>query len=82
MRKNYIVLGLSIDSEDTIADLSKVDVNFEVCVMPSKPVQRAYRVVAVPLVMLVSPQGSVEWVHYGALSDDKTKEISSIMGLD
>ena len=80
--KNYTVIGLSIDSEDTKANLSKVDKNFEVCLMPSKPVQRAYRVLAVPLVVLVSQHGNVEWVHYGALSDDKTKEISSIMGLE
>lgn len=72
----------SIDSEDKTASLSKIVKNFEVCVMPSKPVQRAYRVVAVPLVMLVSSEGNVEWVHYGALSDDKTKEISSVIGLD
>src|SRR6266850_1977163 len=76
--KNYRVIGLSIDSEDTKVNLSKVDKNFEVCLMPGKPVQRAYRVVAVPLVMLVSSQGNVEWVHYGGLSEDKIKEISSI----
>ncbi len=80
--KNYRVIGLSLDPQDAKANLSMVDHNFEVCLMSSTPVQRAYRVVAVPLVMLVSPQGNVEWVHYGALSEDKTKEISSIMGLE
>jgi|GEM_PF-1338500 peroxiredoxin len=80
--KNYTVMGLTIDSDHSKANLEKFDRDFEVCLIPSKPVQRAYRVVAVPLVMLVSREGYVKWVHYGALSTDKVKEIFSIMGLE
>lgn len=80
--KNYTVMGLTIDSDNIKANLEKLDRKFEVCPIPSKPIQRAYRVVAVPLVMLVSREGNVKWVHYGALSTDKVREISSIMGIE
>jgi len=79
-RENLRIIGLTIDSEDTEAHLRNMDRKFDVYLMSNKPVQRAYRVVAIPLVMLVSPQGNVEWVHYGGLSEDKLKELSSLLG--
>lgn len=77
--KNYRIFGLSIDPEDAKGELSKLDRNFDLLLLQSKSVQRAYRVVAIPLVMIVSGKGTVEWVHYGPLSEGSLREISSLM---
>ena len=77
--KNYRIFGLSIDPEDAKGELSKLNRNFDLLLLQSKSVQRAYRVVAIPLVMIVSGKGTVEWVHYGTLSEGSIREISSLM---
>ena len=42
-------------------------------------VQRAYRIVAVPAVMVVSQGGTVEWTHYGALTEDLHRDLLSVL---
>lgn len=54
-------------------------VDFDIVAIPDMSVQRAYRVVAVPLIMVVSENGKVEWVHYGTLSDAATNELLSVI---
>ena len=77
--KNHKVFGLSIDSEDAKGELSKLNRDFDLLLLQSKPVQRAYRAVAIPLVMFVSAEGTVEWVQYGALSNERLKDILSLI---
>ena len=57
--------------------MNDVDLSFDVIVIPNKAIQRAYRVVSIPQVMLVSPAGIVEWVHYGDMSESTTQELLS-----
>ena len=54
-------------------------VNFRLVSSPNLSLQRAYRVVEVPLVMVVSGNGIVEWVHYGHLNSDQVAELISVI---
>jgi predicted transcriptional regulator len=54
-------------------------VDFDLVAIPNLSVQRAYRVVAVPVVMVVSSDGKIEWVHYGALTSNQTSELLSVI---
>lgn len=75
--KNVKALGLVIDSADAaIRHLKGVQCNFNILVMPNKAIQRAYRVVSIPEVLLISPNGIVEWAHYGQLSDTDARDLS------
>jgi hypothetical protein len=73
--EKYTVLGLIERS----GSVTVPPVDFDLVPIPDMSVQRAYRVVAVPLVMIVSENGKVEWVHYGTLSDDTTTELLSVI---
>ena len=78
--RNLLVHAISINGlEESRARLKHIERNFEVVVMPNQPVMRSYRVVAIPEVLVVSPKGIIEWVHYGALTEEKTKELISII---
>ncbi|HWN09403.1 MAG TPA: hypothetical protein VNO50_09100 [Pyrinomonadaceae bacterium] len=73
-KKNYLVLGLSTGSAtDTTARSHGFD--FEVLSMGDDAVLRAYRVEAIPQVVLTSPYGRVEWLTYGRLTDENTQEL-------
>ena len=74
----YQVKGISIDSiNESRQNLKDKELAFETLIMPNMAVQRTYRVVSIPQIMLVSSKGQVEWVHYGALTDDKTTSLLS-----
>jgi hypothetical protein len=73
--EKYIVLGMIEGS----SSVTVPPVDFDLVPIPDMSVQRAYRVVAVPQVMVVSENGKVEWVHYGTLSDPTTTELLSII---
>jgi peroxiredoxin len=76
--KDYRVVGLSTYSEEgSESEFGTMDRNFEVTAVPSMAIQRAYGVTAVPMVMLVSGKGKIEWVHYGKLPQEKIKELLS-----
>lgn len=78
--KNIKVFGLLIDPADVAKSyLKDIQYNFNVTVLPNKAIQRAYRVVSIPQVMLVSPKGVVEWVHYGEMSEDIIRDLLSKM---
>lgn len=51
--------------------------DFDVLLMEDVSVKRAYRVVAVPAIMLVSGKGRIEWVHYGSMSAEQTEDLLS-----
>jgi len=76
--EKFVVRGLSIDSvEDSKANIADKDISFDMLVMPDLPTRRAYRVVSIPQVMIISEHGTVEWVHYGAMTQDKVAEVQS-----
>ena len=78
--KERSVLAVSIEPLDlTKAELKNQNLEFDVLIMPSMAVQRAYRVVSIPQVMLINARGTVEWVHYGALRQDQVTELLSKM---
>jgi peroxiredoxin len=78
VQNQITVCGLSIDSlEDTKKNAVGKDISFDLLIMPDMPTRRAYRVVSIPEVLIVSSQGSVEWVHYGALTQDKLNDLQS-----
>jgi len=71
----YKTAGILIDK----APLSIPPVDFEILTMPDISLQRAYRVVAVPLVMLVSERGKIQWIKYGTLTSEKSAELLSVI---
>ena len=74
----YQIRGISIDSPvESKQNLKDKDLAFETLIMPNMAVQRTYRVVSIPEVMLVSSKGIVEWVHYGALTPDTVSGLLS-----
>lgn len=76
--KKYVVLGISIDSlEDTQRSLSDKNFGFDILIMPNMPAARAYRVVSIPIVMIISARNTVEWFHYGAMGADEVWAILS-----
>lgn len=76
--RSYRVVGLSMYSEERGKEKEgAADQNFQVLRIPSTAIQRAYRVTAVPMVMIVSAEGKVTWVHYGKLSEEEIKELLS-----
>lgn len=82
--KNYKPLGVTRystqNSIQTIkSDLENLNRNFDIIMMPSMATQRAYRVVAIPEVLLISIEGRIDWVNYGALTKEKVTELLSKM---
>jgi thiol-disulfide isomerase/thioredoxin len=78
--QNYDVRGLSLDSlEESRTHLVDKTLVFDVSTMPSMPLQRAYRVVSIPEVLLVSGDGTVDWVHYGAMTRQTTEEMLAMI---
>jgi len=79
--KKFAVRGISIDPpENSKGYVVGKDISFEVLIMPDMPTRRAYRVVSIPQVMIVSENGIVEWVHYGAMTQGKVAELQSRLG--
>jgi peroxiredoxin len=79
--KKIEIRGISIDSfEDSQKSLIGKDISFDTLIMPDMPTRRAYRVISIPQVMIVSEHGTVEWVHYGAMTQDKVAELRSRLG--
>jgi peroxiredoxin len=76
--EKYTVLGVSTDpAEATRAKVRALD--FQVVSMGDEAVLRAYRVERIPMVVLTSPYGRVEWLNYGPLTDDKTRDLLSTL---
>jgi len=74
--KNCVPLGVSIMSgEVTKTMLEGSERNFKVLIMPNQAIQRSYRVVAEPVVMLISADGVLDWVHYGTLAEEDVLQI-------
>ncbi len=81
--KKFSIRGISIDSlEDSKKGVIGKDISFDVLIMPDMPTRRAYRVVSIPQVMIVSEHGTVEWVHYGGMTQDKIAELKSKLSGD
>lgn len=78
--RNFSAFGVSLKAADlTKASLPDVRRDFDVLIMPTMAIQRGYRVVAEPVVFLISKQGTVDWVHYGRLNDQRIAELSSLI---
>jgi len=76
--KNCLPLGVSIMSAQATKQLLKdIEQNFRVVIMPNEAIQRSYRVVAEPAVMLITANGVVDWVHYGTLGVEEVSEVLS-----
>ncbi|HYJ86174.1 MAG TPA: TlpA disulfide reductase family protein [Pyrinomonadaceae bacterium] len=75
--KGYHVVGLSTGPERAAAATKAMEQKFQMLMMPNIATQRAYRVVAEPLTMLVSPRGRVEWARYGELTDEEIRDLDS-----
>ena len=74
----YSVLAVSLrTAEETRMNLPKGGRDFQILIMPNMAVQRAYRVIVEPVVILVSAQGTVAWVHYGSLSQATITDLNS-----
>jgi peroxiredoxin len=74
--RGYIAKGISIDSlSESRQNLNPDELDFETLIMPSMSVQRTYRVVSVPQILIVSGNGQVEWIHYGALTADNISSL-------
>jgi peroxiredoxin len=72
----YTVRGISLDPLDASRkNLASRNISFDILIMPDRSIQRAYRVVSIPEVLLVSGQGKIEWAHYGAMSRQTTEEL-------
>lgn len=82
-RKHFIVRGFSFDSlEVTRENMKDNRIEFEILIMPSMGIKRAYRVESIPQVMVISETGTVEWFHFGAMSKEKVAELLSTIGAD
>lgn len=78
--RNLLVHAISINGlEESRARLSHIDRNFEILIMPNQPVMRSFRVVSIPEVLVVSAKGMIEWVHYGVMTEEKIKELVTII---
>jgi peroxiredoxin len=69
------VLGVLTDSQP----VSIPPANFDLIFISDASVRRAYRVVAVPSVMIVSSNGRIQWVHYGKLAASEIAELLSLI---
>ena len=74
-RRNYSVIGVVAGARSVTVPPA----SFELVPVPDMSVQRAYRIVAVPAVMVVSQGGTVEWIHYGALTEDLHRDLLSVL---
>jgi len=69
--------GVSLDGPEATESYFKgKERDFDV-VTPDESVLRSYRVTAVPQVVLVSGDGSVSWLHTGALTEERVQELLS-----
>jgi len=76
----YTVFGISLtDAEVTKQNLPKAGLQFQVLIMPNMALQRAYRVLVEPVVMVVSPPGVIDWVRYGALSQSDESQLAALL---
>lgn len=72
------VIGISSGSKkDTATKLPSE--SFELVGIQDMAVFRAYRVAMMPMVVVASPQGRAEWLHYGPLTNDDVKELVSYL---
>ncbi len=79
--KKVEIRGISIDSlEDSKKSVIGKDISFDTLIMPDMPTRWAYRVISIPQVMIISEHGTVEWVHSGAMTQDKVAELQSRLG--
>lgn len=74
--KGYLPLGISLKPKDVTQEkLKGGDYKFDILIIPSEVIQRAYRIIAEPVVMAVSAHGTVDWVYYGGLTQDASAKL-------
>jgi peroxiredoxin len=83
LSSDYPVVGISIDSlAQTQQYIINKNLAFNTLIMPGKPALRAYRVVSVPVVMIVSSRNAIEWLHYGAIGTTNLSQVMSMVERD
>ena len=76
LARGYTVRGISLDTlEQSRTNLADKSLTFDVLIMPDMPTLRAYRVVSIPEVLLVSGAGTIEWVYNGVMSSETVDEV-------
>lgn len=79
--RGYKTFALSLeDPGEKKSTLDQLNRNAKVLVMPDLSVQRTFRATSIPLLVIVTGEGKVEWVHYGMIPEGKLKEFSSRIG--
>ena len=76
------VMGLAVNNPETVREkFNHKEMKFEVLMPNDFAIQRAFRTVALPLTVLVSAQGRVEWFSYGVLTEADRQKILSFSTL-
>lgn len=76
--KMFQVAGLAVNNPATVSENFKnKEIKIEVIIPNDFAIQRSFRAVALPLTVLVSAKGRVEWFSYGVLNDTDLQKISS-----
>lgn len=73
--KDWLVQAVSLDSaDDTRAYFEDKGPGFDV-VVPKKSILRMYRVSVIPQVLLITAEGTVDWINRGSLSEAQVQEL-------
>ena len=75
---NYRVLGLAIQGPGNETSRT-ASLTFPVVMMDNEAILRAYRVETIPMVVMTSPYGRVEWLNYGPMTDAGIQELLSTL---
>lgn len=59
--------------------MNRNHLDFDVLIMPDRPVRRAYRVTDIPVILVVSPKGRIEWAYYGLLDEQSYSELTQVV---
>ena len=79
----YLVKGISIGSaEQTREFFEDKEVQFDVLMMPNKSILRTFRLASPPEALLVSGQGTVDWVHHGAMEEETVSQVLAYLESD
>jgi peroxiredoxin len=76
----FQVVGIVVNRPEVAKrGLVNQEARFEILIPDDFAIQRAFRSASLPLTVIVSSQGRVEWFKYGVLSDKDYQKISSLL---
>lgn len=80
--KDVNVRAVTLDSiDETKAYFGGKNVNLPIVIAPKEMFSRTYRVSSIPQIMLLDEERVVKWVHTGAMTPDKIRELTSKIGI-